>query len=237
MAEYFSRSIPRKSLDRGTPNPALHTPPLASPMRETEPKLSQKLNALDNDAEVPLPALNSPAIPTPLAAKPLTSTPKVNSRSGYFFEAQTPTNEPPQPLVKTESSQTSELPTSESDTERSVSSSVSSSLPSSNLSSGDFCDMPSIGSSFSHERDQVALGLAGPSTERRPEAPPTPSSSAGSNPLNSRPVDKDIPKPALTKTREEALFEQLQYFVPPHPPNELERRTALHKSVVHMPST
>lgn len=87
------------------------------------------------------------------------------------------------------------------------------------------CEIPPPGTPIRRERDQNVM--ATPTVEKAIPNAPALLAASSPGPISS----PSTCPPVLTRTREEQLYHETKYLVAPHPPNELGRRTALHKLV------
>lgn len=94
-----------------------------------------------------------------------------------------------------------------------------------------YCDVPILGSSQEANGARTPTSLRGGSYSSHHSTAASGSSSGSSGHLDGPPSVSSTSGSthALTMTREEAMFNELNYLTAPFPPNELGRVTALHK--------
>jgi hypothetical protein len=239
MAEYFATraSVPVKSvLGTSSQAPNVMGPLTIMPQQEAAHRVSHQIQPFVDEPQ-PTPstsATGSVMSPFSDVTRKGSVTPRAKSASDYIStaqattsrdEKQSKTSSPTPPALANPIHPVSPQQYKPSGGCGAVRADSTVPQSASNPEPPDFCQIPTLGTSIRRERDQNLM--ATPTVERAAIHTPALSAVSSSDPIPSLSTSS----PVLTRTREEHLYHETGYFVAPHPPNELDRRTALHKSV------
>jgi len=196
-----------------------------SPQHEDIPRVScQSPQSVNVPQSTPPPTFSATAaVSSPFSGSAVkgAATPNMRSTPDYFVIAsgdeQSTTSSPTPPALP---NPPVFLPRTGSGRRASPRSHLKTPLSSSSGGLADMCSTP--GTSVRRKRNQSPTA-AHTMEQTTFNSPVASSSNPIPTPLKSA--------PSLTKTKEERLYRERGYFAAPHPPNELGRLTALHKSV------